>query len=613
MADEFVVAAEFDNDVAAPTLAPEPSFTSGTANTLFWSRPFRTDAFYLEWSANASFAGIAGQSGWTTATQWTATTLTDGQRYYYHVKARSTSMTESAWSPAVFSTQDVLPPQTHVLALPTYETSALFNVAWTGSDTASGLNSVRLFYRRGDSGPYTQYGSEFTSSPIAFNSATTGGDGIHCFYTVGTDNLGHEEGAPATWDARTQVVTTPPAAPLLGPEPAFTAGTSNRIWYAPPTSATACYMEWATNAAFLPVAGNCGWIAVPQTNYTATNLADGQTYYYRAKARNAASLQSGWSNVVSSRQDATPPQTSAGALPTYRVTPTFQIPWSGSDTVSGLASVRLFYRRGTSGAFVQYGTTFTLSPIAFNSALTGGDGAYEFYTRGKDRVNNEERAPLAADARTTVLTVAPAAPVMTPEPQFTRGTSNQVRCGAIAGAAAYWFEWSTTATFTMALHNSGWTTSTAWTATGLPDGQTCYYRVKARNAALLQSGWSNVVSSRQDASAPQSRVLALPALTVGTTFTIRSTASDAVSGVKEVRLHYRRGTAGAYWPWPTPFTSGTLVFNVTGTGGSGTYQFYSVARDNVDNLEAVPSVPDAQTVVETTPRPTQAGRWMLFE
>ncbi|KPK67650.1 MAG: hypothetical protein AMJ84_12635, partial [Acidithiobacillales bacterium SM23_46] len=76
-----------------------------------------------------------------------------------------------------------------------------------------------------------------------------------------------------------------------------------------------------------------------------------------------------------------------------------------SDNLTGLASVRLFYRRGGAVSFGQYGDPDTASPISFDSAQTGGDGAYSFYTLGTDNATNEENPPPMPDAQTMVLTV----------------------------------------------------------------------------------------------------------------------------------------------------------------------------------------------------------------
>jgi len=390
--------------------------------------------------------------------------------------------------------------------------------------------------------------------------------------------------------------------PTLAAEPAFTSGTSNQAAWSPVTLAAAYWLEWADNGAFTS-AQNSGWTSATQA--TATGLSDGATYYYRVKCRRALLDESAWSNVVSSRQDASAPQTAVGALATYQGTATFPIPWSGSDAVSGLASVRLFYRHGIAGIFTQYGGTFAASPISFNSTGTGGDGDYYFYTVGTDNVGNVESAPVAPDAQTTVLTTPSPTPVMAAEPAFTRGTSNSVTWSAVAGAAAYTCQRDTTVAFA-APTSSGWIAATQWTAGGLVSGTTYYYQAKSRNAALVESAWSNVVHSRQDAAPPTApgRPTDAGAFTSSTSVRFNWTAAgDTISGVASYDLQV--GT--------TP--GGTNVFNANGgnvltrtvTGANGQPFYGRVrARDAVGNIGPWSLNSNGITIDTTKPRLTAA-------
>jgi hypothetical protein len=121
------------------------------------------------------------------------------------------------------------------------------------------------------------------------------------------------------------------------------------------------------------------------------------------------------------------------------------------------------------------------------------------------------------------------------------------------------------------------------------------------------------VDSCQDAQAPKSCVLPLDPLILGSTFTLRCEATDTASGVKEVRLYFRFGQTGPYRQWASVFTSETLIFDVRQAVGGGPYQFYSIAKDNVNNMETAPATPDAQTVFDTTPpHPTVVRHWILY-
>jgi hypothetical protein len=80
--------------------------------------------------------------------------------------------------------------------------SPIFNVTFTADDThlgSTGVASVELFYQREGNG-YTSYGT-FATSPISFNTTSTGGDGTYDFYTVATDVIGNAETKAATAEA----------------------------------------------------------------------------------------------------------------------------------------------------------------------------------------------------------------------------------------------------------------------------------------------------------------------------------------------------------------------------------------------------------------------------
>lgn len=76
------------------------------------------------------------------------------------------------------------------------QASANFNVTYTANDSGSGVASVELFFQR-NGGSYVSYGV-FTSSPINFDTGTTGGDGTYDFYTIATDVAGNTESKSPT-------------------------------------------------------------------------------------------------------------------------------------------------------------------------------------------------------------------------------------------------------------------------------------------------------------------------------------------------------------------------------------------------------------------------------
>ncbi len=105
--------------------------------------------------------------------------------------------------------------------------------------------------------------------------------------------------------------------------------------------------------------------------------------------------------------DNTPPDTEAGPVAPYHNTVSLDVPFTASDTATGVQYVQLYYQLD-GGGYVQYGSTFTVSPIAFEAP---GEGVYEFYTVGTDNVGNVEDAPPTADCVTELDSTPPLSPV----------------------------------------------------------------------------------------------------------------------------------------------------------------------------------------------------------
>ena len=192
-------------------------------------------------------------------------------------------------------------------------------------------------------------------------------------------------------------------------------------------------------------------------------------------------------------------------------------------------------------------------------------------------------------------------PSLNSEPAFTAGTDNTINWNSVVGATLYYAECSTTSDFAVVHANSGWTSSLSWMFSGLADGQAYYYRVKAQDGTKTESSWSAVVSSVQDAVAPASAVDPLPSSYTGSSLGISYTASDAVSGIDFVELHYRVDQ-GTYTQYGGSFSSSPINFVIP---GDGQYDFYTVAVDKAGNGEQAPGLPDASSTltVGTVPDP----------
>ncbi|MFH1843452.1 MAG: FG-GAP-like repeat-containing protein [bacterium] len=389
-------------------------------------------------------------------------------------------------------------------------------------------------------------------------------------------------------------VATTPSTPTMDTEPEYTGGTGNTVsWSDESASGAGLYMlQRATDPDFTQNVYELDWMR--ETEYTFSGLTHEQIYYYRVKARDYSIHETGWSNVVHSTQDRYRPESNVDALPATQNSLTFDVPYTATDPVSGIASVELFFEVD-GGGYGSYGV-FTSSPIYFTA---GGEGTYGFYTVATDGAGNVEIPPTSPPDATTTVILAPDTPTMVAEPIFTPGDSNLVAWSdeSVSGAVAYWAQCSINATFTLVVQESGWIPGIEHTFGSLVDGQIYYYRVKAKSSSDSESGWSAGVFSTQDASPPSSLVTALPDTQAVLTFDVAFTADDAVSGFVAVELFFEVDGGGyiSYGTFPVSPVSFTAA-------GEGLYGFYTVATDGVGNMEDPPvSPPDATTTIFKAP------------
>jgi hypothetical protein len=116
------------------------------------------------------------------------------------------------------------------------------------------------------------------------------------------------------------------------------------------------------------------------------------------------------------------------------------------------------------------------------------------------------------------------------------------------------------------------------------------------NAPISTPTWSNTV----DNSAPGSHVLVLPANEMTIALPVSWSGTDTGSGVGVYTI-YVSDNGGTFTPWLT----GTAATSATFTGQVGhTYGFYSIATDNVGNIEPAKTAPE--TTVQVVPATTTA-------
>ncbi len=191
-------------------------------------------------------------------------------------------------------------------------------------------------------------------------------------------------------------------------------------------------------------------------------------------------------------------------------------------------------------------------------------------------------APLSLDA-----------PSLTQEPQFTLGLENQVSWSTEDPAAgSFLIQQAADQDFAAITNQSDWTTDSAYQFTGLENGVTYFYRVKARSSEANESPWSIPVSSTQDAEPPVTGIASTVNDQTSLRFKLVLEGSDELSGITEIDLWY---TINAGEPqFYNTYGPGEMTFLATEPGN---YGFFTESVDAVGNRSERSAEPQVSTQV----------------
>ncbi len=576
---------------STPELDPEPQFTPGTVNTLTWSLSIDTGVggvlYWIERDTNPTFNSPDAVSGWVPVREWTFAGLPDLQMIFYRVRARDALGQTSAWSRVAGSIQDNSPPSMPSLNdLPEFTKGRGVALSWNPA-VDLGVAGVEYWAEWDDDPNFGTPGG--SSGWVSGGTYTFDGLPEHTqlhFRVRAKDAFDHMTG----WAGGQSTIldASPPSVPYMASEPLHTQGTNNGLTWSISLDAGVGGVEYKVQATSDPtwtvVDLDSGWLRA--TSHTFAGLSDGVTYYYRVQARDAFSWATGWSPVVSSTQDASPPP-----VPLLQTEPAYTqgldntVSWS-EVADAGVGGVEYMVEVSTVPTF---STLVTSSPWVMDTRVTfsGLPEGQTIYYRARSRDGFDQRSAWSSAVSSTQDDSAPQVPFITPEPPHTAGASNEVSwlpaLDAGVGGVEYMVEASTDGAFSDLVATSGWMAQTSYTFRMLGDGVAYHYRVRARDAFGHESGWSQATSSTQDASAPDVAFDPLPPVVSTPVVEVTGTASDAGSGVGSVELS---ADGGDTWSEAT-YGSGAWTWTWTGYG-SGDHQLWARATDQLGNGLATP-------------------------
>ena len=102
---------------------------------------------------------------------------------------------------------------------------------------------------------------------------------------------------------------------------------------------------------------------------------------------------------------------------------------------------------------------------------------------------------------------------------------------------------------------SGWSTSREWTQTGLTDGASCSYRVKARDANELEGEWSAEFSAAAgaDSTAPAPNPMSFAVLPTALGETSITMTANTASDLTAVQYYFACTAGGGHLQQPRSY------------------------------------------------------------
>jgi hypothetical protein len=288
-----------------------------------------------------------------------------------------------------------------------------------------------------------------------------------------------------------------------------------------------------------------------------------------------------------------------------------------SDAISGVRNVTLNYRfRSTNasgwGDWISFGVD-TSAPWSWSFTFSNGSGHYQFASIATDNATNQESL-VGSDTACGYDIAAPSSVVLSISGYWKSSTTTltAIASDLLSGIKnvtlrySYrpsnltgWGNWITYGVDTASPWSWNFTFSNG-------SGHYRFYSIATDNATNAESAPAdNDTYCGFDIDPPSSNVDTITSYWKTGTTTLTATASDALSGMKNVTLtySYRASNATSWGGWVTfgIDTASPWSWNFIFSNGSGHYRFYSIATDNATNAESAPTDNDTSCGYDPTP------------
>ncbi|MBN2056459.1 Ig-like domain repeat protein [bacterium] len=341
-------------------------------------------------------SGLTAQSGTSGSFQFTP--YTQGTFYFATVCEDMSGNSEAnpQGNGDCYCTYDIGPP-TSEADCEAFTSNETIPVTWSANDDVSGLERTTLWYKF-QAGAWTSSGMFQTGSSGEFEF-TPVGQGTYYFATVARDRASNVEDTPTGSGDCSTVYDS------LGPQssatcnPFHTGGSLQVSWTATDNSTRNRGIQQVVLWYKYTDGGTWGPAGLPAQSGTSgifmyTPVQQGR-YYFATKAYDTAGNEEGdptGSGDCSTFFDSATPTAAMEALPSVIYTNLYLLEYELSDPEpsSGLASVRIWYRKDA-GAWTQGVQDLTPDgEVVFDFSQTGVEGFYEFEAVATDSAGNAE-------------------------------------------------------------------------------------------------------------------------------------------------------------------------------------------------------------------------------
>lgn len=400
--------------------------TSTSHTPSIWKNDNTVDTIWTAATDNAGGSGLDGYSFiWDTAATTlpdatkdieqdiiarTSSSLANGNSHYLHIRSvdNAGNWKSDAMHLGPFFI-DVAAPSapTSVTYTPNPNNTGTHAVSWSGSSDTGGSNIKNYDVRRSSNGGGTWATVVTNNIAASWAQSPALGEGSYIYQVMTRDNASNT--SPWSTNINTVVVDmTPPGIPGT---PATGSPTSNTTpmwtWAASTGSPSSYDVQWATNPTFTQDFGYGSSVA---NSFTHSSALAQNTWYFKAKAKDAAGNASDFSGTGAVVIDTTPPGVPNLISPSGTIsttTPTFN--WNTVSDPSGVTYTLWVDNDSNFGSLAINQSGLVSSSYTPSGGVLADMTTYYWKVRAVDGAGNTGNFP-AYNTFTIILNQAPASP-----------------------------------------------------------------------------------------------------------------------------------------------------------------------------------------------------------